>query len=144
MNIYGSTLTKHANKYNHCIIILIDYIFQLKPVSEVEIVKIVNDLRGGSSPGVDDGIPTDINKSNIFYLKKPLLDIVNLSMSKGVFPNCFKMVKVILIYKSRPKNKKISFRQITLASIISKVLKNCVKSQLNKLYLNNYNILFKN
>lgn len=47
----------------------------MKPVSKEEIVKVVNDLRGGSSLGVDDGIPTDISKSNIFYLKKPLLHL---------------------------------------------------------------------
>lgn len=70
MNIYGSTLTKYANKYDHCIIILIDSIFQLKPVSEEGIVKVVSDLRGGSSPGLDDGIPTDISKSNICLSKE--------------------------------------------------------------------------
>jgi hypothetical protein len=116
--------------------------FQLEPISEAQLVQVVNKLKGGSAPGVDQ-IPAKLIKGNLGHLKSPLLHLVNTSLLTGVFPKCFKTGKVIPIYKGGDKSNCVSFRPITLASVVAKVIEKCVKCQLENYLISNY-ILYEN
>lgn len=116
--------------------------FQLQPITENELTLIVNSLKGGSAPGIDN-IPALFLKTCFQFLKVPLLHIFNNSIKNGVFPKSFKVGKVIPIYKGGPKDQCVSFRPITLASVMSKLLEKSIRIQLEN-YLIRYNILFKN
>lgn len=118
-----------------------DSVFQLLPVTEAELVKCVTSIKGKSAPGVD-GIPTSLIKNNIFYLISPLLHIVNGSINQGIFPDIFKIGKVIPIYKGGQKDQFVSYRPITLASTFAKILEKCVKMQLQNYIIGN-NILIE-
>lgn len=103
----------------------------LRQVSEEEVRLCVSGLRGGSAPGVD-GITANILKENIDSLIRPLVHIINLSITSGTFPNSFKTAKVIPIYKSKEKSEYSNYRPISLLSVCAKVLEKCVKVQLQK------------
>lgn len=120
----------------------VDADFQLEPVTEAGLSRIVSSLKGGSAPGIDN-IPATLIKNNFHALKLPLLHIINKSINQGIFPTIFKLGKVIPIYKGGPKDQFVSFRPITLASVLSKLLEKCIRYQLEK-YLIEHDILFQN
>lgn len=114
----------------------LDISFNLRPVSELDIIRHITGLRGGSAPGLD-GVSADVLKENAKYFSKPLLHLLNLSITAGVFPNDFKIAKVFPLYKSNDFNDKNNFRPISLLSVFSKVLERIVKEQLVEYLLNN-------
>ncbi|KAG8323365.1 hypothetical protein J6590_108424 [Homalodisca vitripennis] len=120
----------------------VDSVFQLEPVTEQDIVKVVQDMRGGSAPGLDD-LPVWSIKENIQVLKFPLSHVINNSFRQGIYPVAFKSGKVIPIYKGGPKNQCISFRPITLASVLAKILEKCVRKQFQN-YVTNHGFLYGN
>lgn len=106
-----------------------EHVFQLEPVTGDQVRRCVQDMRGGSAPGVD-GFSTLTLKNNIYYLLRPLMHIVNLSITSGVFPSSFKLAKVTPIFKTGEKSNVNNYRPISLLSVISKVLEKLVKLQL--------------
>jgi hypothetical protein len=102
--------------------------FVLRPITESELFRCVAGLRGGSAPGYDS-IHSKLIKENIDLLSTPLLHIINLSFSKGIFPKVFKIAKVIPLYKSGNKGDENSYRPISLLSVFSKIFEKCIKEQ---------------
>ena len=70
----------------------------LDPVSEVEIARIVNRLKGSSSSG-PDCISTKVVKFILPSIISPLTRLVNLSFENGVFPSSLKRARVIVYIK---------------------------------------------
>jgi hypothetical protein len=106
-----------------------DSVFQLTRVTEVDILRHINSLRGGSAPGCD-GIPTSLVKENSELFVEPIMHIVNLSIVSGVFPSIFKIAKVYPLYKSSDATNKTNYRPISLLSVFSKIIEKVVKEQL--------------
>ena len=69
----------------------------LDNIDEYELKQILIDLKN-TSPGFD-GIYTKIVKSSYSLKLEPLLHVLNLSVTKGIFPNKLKIAKVIPLYK---------------------------------------------
>src|SRR5436190_3364379 len=112
----------------------------MRTVTENELQNFVHSLRSGSASGYDL-LSADFLKSHIQVLGKPLLHIINTSVSTGQFPEAFKVAKVIPIYKGTGEmSLKSNFRPISLLSTCSKVLEKIVKHQLT-IYINQYNLL---
>jgi hypothetical protein len=111
----------------------------LTGVTGVEVRRYVRGLRGGSAPGYC-GISATFLKDNIDIFVEPLTYIVNLSLEKGVFPDAFKIAKVVPLFKAGQKHSYNNYRPISLLSVFSKVLEKIVKDQLTK-YLND-NLIF--
>jgi hypothetical protein len=80
----------------------VDSTFRLEPVAQL--ANIVSGLRGGSATGTDN-IPASLVKECFNFIKQPLLNIINGSVRTGVFPEVFKVGKVIPIFKGDPKDK---------------------------------------
>jgi len=114
-------------------------VFTLRTVTEQDVIRHVMSLRGGSSPGLD-GVPASVLKNNLHILSKPLLHLVNLSLSKGIFPSNLKTARVCPLYKASDYTDKNNFRPISLLSVFSKIIEKIVKEQL-VLYLKQYDIL---
>jgi len=118
----------------------VDSVFTMTTVTEDELQDFVHSLRSGSAAGYDL-LSADFLKTHFKVLCKPLLHIVNTSITTGQFPETFKVAKVIPIYKGAGDiSLKSNFRPISLLSTCSKVLEKIVKHQLT-LYINQYNIL---
>ena len=74
---------------------------------------------------------------------KQILNIVNLSLNKGVFPNILKTSSVIPIPKLCNSNEAINLRPINTLLLLEKVLELSVYNQLIN-YLNTNNLISNN
>ena len=68
------------------------------PVSQSEVSDIINNLKN-SSPGWDS-ISANVVKATYPHFIEPLMHIMNLSITQGIFPKQMKLAKVIPLFKS--------------------------------------------
>ena len=114
----------------------------MEPVSEAEIARIVNCLRGSSSSG-PDRIPTKVVKFILPVIVCALTRLVNLSFENGVFPSALKRARVIILFKGGSRNDPANYRPISLLSVFSKILKKlCFLDFLIFLILNTFFMIF--
>ena len=73
----------------------------------------------------------------------PLCHIINMSFSKGIFPEKQKIVKVIPLHKGGSTQDLNNFRPISLLSIFDKIIEKIVHKKLYH-FLDLHNILFEN
>ena len=73
----------------------------------------------------------------------PLCRIINLSFSKGIFPDLLKTVKVIALFKSGSADELNNYRPISLLSIFDKIMEKIMHSQLYD-FFEYHQVLFKN
>lgn len=93
----------------------------LSPVTENEILKVVEHFRNKHSCGYDD-ISMSMVKSIIFDIIKPLCDICNKSFVSGVFPDSMKIAKIIPLFKSGNKKIFSNYRPVSVLPQFSKIL----------------------
>ena len=114
--------------------------FEFQPVSENEIIRIVEKLKGTSSCGYDQ-ISSKLLKILIPHLKKPLSLIINQSLQTGIFPDALKIAKVIPIHKKDDNTNMSNYRPISLLPAISKVFERVIHKQLQQ-YFNENNLFY--
>lgn len=115
--------------------------FFLVDTNESEILHAVKNFKNSKSSGVDN-ISNFLLKKLINSILKPLNYLINLSFKYGQFPNCFKISKIIPLFKSGCKKSINNYRPISLISSISKLMEKLMHSRLNK-FLENHDILTK-
>lgn len=103
----------------------------LSPISELEIVKIANNLKNSNSSGPDN-LNTNFVKKNISFLCTPLCIIFNECLEKGIFPNILKKAKVVTIFKKGSRSELNNYRPISLLSVVSKIFEKCLAERLEK------------
>ncbi len=86
-----------------------------------------------------DGIPGKLLKMAAGILSPSLTQIFNKSLSKGIYPDDWKMAKVLPIFKNGKKSHLSNYRPISIISSVAKVFGRLVYNQFYS-YLNN-NIL---
>ena len=101
----------------------------LEPVSEAEIARIVNCLRGSSSSG-PDRIPTKVVKFILPVIVCALTRLVNLSFENGVFQSALKCARVVIHFKGGSRNDPANYRPISLLSVFSKIFEKAMLSRL--------------
>lgn len=91
-----------------------------------------------------DPLPTSIVKDCINVLLPPINNIINLSLSQGVFPSTCKksMIRPIIKKQSLNPEDLANYRPISNLSFISKVLEKSVANQINS-YLSENNLYAK-
>ena len=105
--------------------------FSLKAVHPDEVLEIVNNLKNSKSTGLDD-IDTGTLKLIINEILPALTHIINLSLTSLVFPNLWKLAKIIpLLKKGDPLNPQ-KYRPVALLPILSKVLEKVIFKQIVK------------
>ncbi|XP_065562565.1 uncharacterized protein LOC136028666 [Artemia franciscana] len=92
----------------------------LNSVSEFEVDRIVNALKGSSSSGPDK-IPIRVIRAILPAILSPLTKLVNLSFEKGIFPESIKRAKVIVVCKGGSRSAPANYRPISLLSVFSKI-----------------------
>ena len=103
--------------------------FFLRYTDKDEILKIIKNLKSNKSSG-PNSIPIQILKFYADIFCKPISNLVNLSFSQGVFPECLKLAKVIPIFKKNDPQICSNYRPISLLSIFSKIYEKSMHSRL--------------
>ena len=110
----------------------------LNPVSENEIVNIINQLPV-TSAGYDN-IPSKLLKLTIEHIKKTLRQIFYASLSIGYFSDLLKIARVVSIFKSGNSKIILNYRLISILPYISKIIEKIMYNRLSN-YLTKYNLL---
>ena len=74
--------------------------FEFSPVGPDKVRAIITNLRNSKSCGLDD-IDSHALKLAVDYIVPPITHIVNLSLSSSMFPESYKIGKIIPLYKSK-------------------------------------------
>ena len=107
----------------------------LKPTSQLEVKKTIDELPTKSSSGHDNMSKTLLKSlsASLTYSQKL---IFNQSFKSGVFPDTMKLAEVIPLYKNKAMDHLIKYRPILLLVMISKLLEKlmykCVYLFINK------------
>ena len=135
-NIIGKTLDKHCvinkllvkNIEEQNFKIIINQLesnrlnMYLRPITSIEIEKIINNLVNKSCCGWD-GLSNKLVKKLKNVLINPLVFCINLSFTEGVFPDCLKLAYVSPLFKSGKPTLATNYRPISLLPVLSKILK---------------------
>ena len=111
---------------------------EFKIVTEEEILNIVNSLDNKSSSGCD-GLSNTMVKSLKNEVYMPLTLIINQMLHTGtsIYPNEFKMAKVIPIFKKGDPSLLTNYRPISLLFTLSQIFKRAIFTQLYSFFITN-------
>ena len=116
----------------------------LAPVTEREIVKIINKLPAKHSSGYDNISNVLLKKLN--SVPSPIIcKLCNMSLSAGTFPDVMKIAEVVPLYKGKSPHEECNYRPISLLTTISKILEKVMYSRVfgfldskNQMYKSQY------
>jgi hypothetical protein len=114
----------------------------LKPVTENELIMIINKMKSNSSPGWDDVTSDSIKKVHM-NLVCPLLHVLNLSLMQGICPNELKIASVVPIYKNNDRSKFSNYRPVSVLSSLSKIFEKVMYNRILE-YLTDHDVLNNN
>ena len=114
----------------------------LKPISQNEIVTIVDNMKNDTSPGVDD-VDIKVIKYVICLICEPLSLIFNNCISTGIFPSKMKIARVTPIHKKGSRLDINNYRPISVLPIFSKILEKCIFNRLID-FIDKHKLLIKN
>lgn len=101
----------------------------IHPVTKDELICVTEGLKDKLSAGFDD-IPVSLIKKCITSVKKPLVHIYNISLNSGVFPNEWKIAKVIPLYKKGDRSDYKNYRPMSVLPVFSKILERVMFNRL--------------
>ena len=111
--------------------------FGLRPVHPDEIAKIISRLKSSKSCGIDN-IDSYILKLVKDELVPVITHLVNLSVKYKVFPNQWKLAKVIPLHKKDDTVLAKNYRPVALLPITSKILERAVFCQVIEYFESNH------
>ena len=110
-------------------------------ISEDEVLKIIQSLPIKSTGPAS--MPLKLLKLVANIVTVPLCHLINISFSTGVFPDAWKVAKVIALHKGGPSDNVNNYRPISLLSIFDKIIEKIMHKRLSE-FLDKYDILFIN
>ena len=113
---------------------VIDHSLFFLPTNVHEIANVALSIKSKSSTGYDD-ISNKLVKLIIPNIVEPLEHIYNKSLLTGVFPDPFKIAKVIPIFKSGDKHDSNNYRPISLLPAFSNIFEKILYKRLIQFYL---------
>ena len=113
--------------------------FQFKCITDNDTRLAIDKLENKSSSG-HDGISNKLLKVLQFELSKSLTLIINQMITTGVFPDLFKISKIIPLFKKGDSSLLSNYRPISLLPTISKIFERILYNQLYE-YFNSNNLL---
>jgi len=118
-----------------------DETFNIPFMTVFEVKKAIEQLKNKRSLA-HDGINTYFLKLSLPYITDSLTFLYNLIIHSGIFPDDFKIAKVIPLAKSNDTSVASNFRPISLLSILSKPIERHVHTHLNA-YLDKHGLLYR-
>ena len=115
--------------------------FFLKPTNEEEVNSIIKQMKTNKAIG-PNSIPTKILKMSQHIIAKPLVYLINLSFSTGVFMDLLKIANIIPDFKKGDKEDYNNYRPISLISNLSKLIEKLAHKRLYN-FLEKYSLLFE-
>ena len=115
--------------------------FELQAVSALDIQIIISQMNM-TGAGVD-GINSKLLKKLSPYIITEITHLMNLCLTKKVFPKCLKIAQIKPIFKAGSKFMFTNYRPISILPTFSKILERIMYNQLSQ-YLNDNNILYDN
>ena len=88
-------------------------------------------MKSGKAPGYDD-IFMYVIKNTFEEVSEPLKNIINLSFSKGMFPDKLKVAKVIPVFKADEPDLFTNYRPISLLPNFFKFFEKVIHSRISK------------
>ena len=125
----ADAIPNRRNKFLDYISNQISSSFYLMPIIEDDVIKIIQKLPLRKAPG-PDGIAPKLLKMKPELFAVPLTLIFNQSIGKGIYPNKFKIAKVVTIHKKGPTYLTGNYRPISLLSIFNKIFEKIIHKQL--------------
>ena len=101
----------------------------LNPTDVTEVQEIGRSLKSGNSMGYDN-ICALILKISIDVISSPLVEIINLSLSQGVFPDKLKIAKLIPVFNAGESKYFTNYRPISLLSNFSKIFERVMHNRI--------------
>ena len=111
----------------------------LAPTDCMEILNIIKELNPTKSAGFDE-IPPKIIKMAAPFIANPLTDIINASLSTGIFPDNMKIAKVIPLFKNEDRTLVNNYRPISVLPVFSKILEKIIHQRITQ-YFTKYKLL---
>ncbi len=115
--------------------------FNLQPVDQASILKMLEKTNANKAPGIDK-LPGIFIKDGASLLAAPLTQLINLSISTASFPDPFKIAKLVALFKKGSKTDPKNYRPVSLLPLLSKIFERTVHIQTEK-FLSDNNILYK-
>jgi hypothetical protein len=84
----------------------------------VEVIQIVEDFRNTNSVGFD-GLRISCLKKSIDIVARHIVRIVNQSFRQCKVPNCMKMARIVLLFKSGSPTDETNYRPIVILPLLS-------------------------
>ena len=104
--------------------------------------KILGKFKTSKSSGFGaNGIASHFSKIGLPVIIESLSDIFNLSIATGVFPDSWKIARVVPIFKSGQANERSNYRPISVLPCVSRVFEKIIYNQLYD-YLDRNKLLF--
>ena len=104
--------------------------FFIRPTNITEVINNINDLNSNKAVG-PASLPTNIFHLIKFSVAEPLVQIINLSLEKGIYIDVLKVSKVIPIFKDKGSDlDHTNFRPISLLSNINKIIEKIMHERL--------------
>jgi len=116
-----------------------DTTFDFTLITEEIIINIINKLPNKKSCGTDN-ISNKLLKKIKHFISGPLTLIVNQCLTTGIFPDNFKVSKIIPIYKKDDRKLLTNYRPISLLPTMSKIIERIMHGQLYN-YFNDNNLI---
>ena len=105
-------------------------------VTEEEVLNIINSLDNKRSSGCD-GLSYTMVKSLKNELYMSLTLIINQMLHTGIYPNAFKIAKIIPIFKKGDPSFLTNYRPISLLPTLSKIFEHAVFTELYSFFITN-------
>ena len=112
----------------------------LNETNTQELEEICHGFQAGKAPEYDN-IPMYLIKNSFDLISEPLMQLINLSLTTGVFPDKLKIAKVIPIYKAENRENFSNYRPISLLSNFSKIFERVMYKRLIT-FVEQYEILY--
>ena len=113
---------------------------RMNPVSESEVIDIMNSLPKKSSSGEDE-ISNILVKTAGSVITKYLTSSINVSFYEGSFPSELKKAKVFPLFKNGSRVEENNYRSISLLNVLSKMYERSMFTRVYE-YLEGFNLFY--
>ena len=136
----ASKITSHDLAFTNFLPDHVNESIVLNPTDVTEVQEIGCSLKSGNSMGCDN-ICALILKNSIDVISSPLVEIINLSLSQGVFPDKLKIAKLIPVFKAGESKYFTNYRPISILFNFSKIFERVMHNRILE-FVNRMEILY--